>query len=62
MNEMFISFFSSGVWAVIKTVLLLLLAFITASVVKSLVVKLFTGTKLNVLFKQTANASGKENL
>lgn len=39
MNEMFVSFFSSGIWAVIKAVLLLLLAFITAAVVKSLVVK-----------------------
>ena len=60
MNEMFVSFFSSGIWAVIKAVVLLLLAFITATVVKSLVVKLFTKTKLNALFKQTDNANGKE--
>ena len=60
MNEMFVSFFSSGIWAVIKAVLLLLLAFITAAVVKSLVVKLFTRTKLNALFKQADSASGKE--
>lgn len=60
MNEMFVSFFSSGIWAVIKAVLLLLLAFITAAVVKSLVVKLFTKTKLNVLIKQTDSDNGKE--
>lgn len=60
MNEMFISFFSSGIWAVIKAILLLLLAFITAAIVKSLVVKLFTKTKLNTLFKQTDNASEQE--
>lgn len=60
MNEMFVSFFSSGIWAVIKAALLLLLAFITAAVVKSLVVKLFTKTKLNVLLKQTDNVRGTE--
>ena len=46
MNEMLVSFFSSGIWAVIKAVLLLLLAFITAAIVKSLVTKLFTRTML----------------
>lgn len=60
MHEMFVSFFSSGIWALIKAVLLLLLAFITAAVVKSLVVKLFTKTKLNTLLKQADNANGKE--
>ncbi len=60
MNEMLVSFFSSGIWAVIKAVLLLLLAFITAAIVKSLVTKLFTRTKLNTLFKQTDSASGTE--
>lgn len=60
MNEMFVSFFSSGIWAVIKAVLLLLLAFITAAVVKSLIVKLFTRTKLNALFKQADSIGGKE--
>lgn len=60
MNEMFVSFFNSGIWAVIKAALLLLLAFITAAVVKSLVVKLFTKTKLNALLKQTDSASGTE--
>ena len=60
MNEMFVSFFSSGLWAVIKAVLFLLLAFITAAVVKSLVVKLLTKTKLNTLMKQNGSANGKE--
>lgn len=60
MNEIFVSFFSSGLWAVIKAVLLLLLAFITAAVVKSLVVKLFTKTKLNTLMKQNDSINGKE--
>lgn len=60
MNELFVSFFSSGIWAVIKAVLLLLLAFITAAVVKSLVVKLFTKTKLNALLAQTDSADEKE--
>lgn len=59
MNEMLVSFFSSGIWGVIKAVLLLLLAFITAAVVKSLVVKLFTKTKLNTLLKQTGAGKRK---
>lgn len=60
MNEMLVTFFSSGIWAVIKAALLLLLAFITAAVVKSLVVKLFTRTKLNALFKQSDSTGGTE--
>lgn len=60
MNEILISFFGSGIWAVIKAVLLLLLAFITAAVVKSLVVKLLTRTKLSALLNQTDSAGGKE--
>ena len=60
MNEMFASFFSSGIWAVVKAVVLLLLAFLTAAIVKSLVVKLFTKTKLNTLLKQADTANGKE--
>lgn len=60
MNEILISFFGSGIWAIIKAVLLLLLAFITAAVVKSLVVKLLTRTKLNALLSQTDSAGGKE--
>lgn len=46
MSEMFVSFFGAGVWAVIKAALILILAFIAAAIVKSLVVKLFTKTKL----------------
>ncbi len=61
MNEMFASLLSSGVWAVIKAVLILLLAFITAAIVKSLAVKLFTKTKLNALIRQTdSDTGGKE--
>lgn len=61
MNEMFAAFFGGGIWAVIKAVLILLLAFITAAIVKSLVVKLFTKTKLNALLGKTDNETdGKE--
>lgn len=58
MNEMFATLFGSGIWAVIKAVLILLLAFITAAIVKSLVVKLFTKTKLNTLLGKTDNGTG----
>lgn len=58
MNEMFTTLFGSGIWAVIKAVLILLLAFITAAIVKSLVVKLFTKTKLNTLLGETDNGTG----
>ena len=62
MNEMFTSFFGGGIWAVIKAVLILLLAFVTAAIVKSLVVKLFTKTKLNALLGQAdTKGSGREN-
>lgn len=61
MNEMFAAFFGGGIWAVIKAVLILLLAFITAAIVKSLVVKLFTKTKLNALLGKMDNETdGKE--
>ncbi|MBD5551491.1 MAG: mechanosensitive ion channel [Lachnospiraceae bacterium] len=53
MNEMLMSLFSDGVWALIKAVLFLLLAFIAAAIVKSLVVKLLTKTKLSVLLGKT---------
>ena len=55
MNEILTSLFSGGIWAIIKAVLILLLAFATSAIVKSLVVKLFTKTKLNALL-QRANA------
>ena len=61
MDEMFASLFSSGIWAVIKAALILLLAFITAAVVKSLVMKLFTKTKLNALLgRSDRNTDEKE--
>lgn len=61
MNEMFTSLFSGGLWAVIKALLILLLAFITAAIVKTLVVKLFTKTKLSALLgkEKTVNFIGK---
>lgn len=40
------AFFGAGLWAVIKTVLILLLAFIVSAVVKSAVTKLLAKTKL----------------
>lgn len=61
MNEMFASLAGSGLWAVIKAALILILAFITASIVRSIVVKLFTRTKLNALLGQENDgADGKE--
>ena len=61
MKEMFTSFLSTGAWAIIKSVLLLILAFIAAKIVKSLVIKLFTKTKLNnLLGKSDAAKEGRE--
>lgn len=61
MNELLTSLFSSGIWGIIKAVLLLLLAFIAAAIVKSLVTKLFTRTKLNALLgRPDVNTDGKE--
>ncbi len=63
MNDIFASLFSSGIWAVMKAVLILLLAFITAAIVKSLAVKLFVRTKLNALLGQTDRSTdGKEKV
>lgn len=56
MKEMFASFLSTGVWAIIKSILLLVLAFIAAKIVKSLVIKLFTRTKLNALLGKSDTA------
>lgn len=53
MNDMFVTFFGTGLWAVIKAVLILLLAFLVSGIVKSLVVKLLTKTKLSVLVGKT---------
>lgn len=60
MNEILTSLFSGGIWAIIKAVLILLLAFVTSAIVKSLVVKLFTKTKLNALLHQ-ANDDARGN-
>lgn len=49
MSENFASLFRTGIWAVIKAALLLILAFIAAKIVKSLVLKLLTRTRLNSL-------------
>lgn len=43
------AFFGAGLWAVIKAVLILLLAFIVSAVVKSAVTKLLAKTKLGIL-------------
>ena len=55
MNDMFVTFLGTGLWAVIKAVLILLLAFLVAGIVKSLVVKLLTKTKLSVLPGKTVS-------
>lgn len=53
MGDMFVSFLGTGMWAVVKAALILILAFIVAAVVKSLVVKLLTRTKLSSLQGKT---------
>lgn len=59
MSDMFASFFGAGLWGIIKAVLVLVLAFIAAAIVKSLVMKLLTKTKLNALFgKAEVSADG----
>lgn len=59
MDAMFTAFFGEGLWAVIRAVLLLLVAFIVAAVVKSLVVKLLTRTKLRGLLGQRGGDGGE---
>lgn len=61
MNEILTSLFSGGIWAIIKAILILLLAFVTSAIVKSLVVKLFTKTKLNALLHR-ANDEARGNI
>ena len=46
----FNQFFDSAAWGIIKPILLLVLAFVAAAIVKTLVVKLLTKTKMNKLF------------
>lgn len=53
MVNMFISFLGTGLWAVIKAILILALAFVVAAIVKSLVVKLLTKTKVSALFAKS---------
>lgn len=50
MSDMFVSFLGAGLWGVIRAILILVLAFIAAAIVKSLVVKLLTKTKVSSLF------------
>ena len=49
MNTMFAALFGESVWAVIQAILLLLLAFLSAAIVKSLTLKLLTRTALKSL-------------
>ena len=49
MNAMFAALFGESVWAVIQAILLLLLAFLSAAIVKSLTLKLLTRTALRSL-------------
>lgn len=53
MSDMFISFLGTGMWAVVKAALILILGFIVAAVVKSLVVKLLTKTRISSLLEKT---------
>ena len=48
MSELFSTFLTTGAWAVIRAVLLLLVAFLCAKIVKSLVNKVLSKTKLGV--------------
>lgn len=57
MDKTFYSLFSTEAWAVIKAALLLILAFVVAAIVKSLVVKLFTRTKLSAVLKKSDEAN-----
>jgi hypothetical protein len=58
---MFASFFSTGIWAVIKAVLILILALIVAKIVTSAVVKLLGKTKLNSWFDKANSADGSKD-
>lgn len=53
MGDMFISFLGTGMWAVVKAALILILGFIVAAIVKSLVVKLLTKTRISSLLEKT---------
>lgn len=61
LRDRFISLFSAEIWSVLKAILILALAFLVAWIVKLLVVKLLTKTKLNSLFgKSDSAADGKK--
>ena len=61
MKETLTAFLGTGIWAIIKAVVLLLLAFLAAKIVKSLIIKLFTKTKLNALLgKSDAAQASRE--
>lgn len=58
MSETWINFFNSGIGSVIKAVLILILAFIVAAVVKNIVIKLLSKTKWGSK-KDTADSNGE---
>ena len=60
MQDMFARFFGEGVWAVLEAVLILILAFVAAAIVKSLTVKLLTRTKLQALLGKRDPANCKK--
>lgn len=59
MNAVFAALFGESVWAVLQAVLLLILAFIAAAIVKSLTIKVLTKTKLQTLLGNRDPGSGQ---
>lgn len=59
MNELFSTFLTTGAWAVLRALLLLLLAFLCAKIVKSLVNKALSGAKFGSGSSATAS-EGRE--
>lgn len=63
MRETLTTFFGTGLWGIIKAALLLILAFIVAKIVKNLIVKLLTKTKVGGLLEKTgATQESKDNI
>lgn len=60
MNAIFAALFGESVWAVLQAVLLLILAFIAAAIVRSLTVKLLTKTRLQNLLGKRDAESGRQ--
>lgn len=60
MGAILSAFFGEGLWAVIRAVLLLILAFIASAIVKSLVIKLLTKTKLKDLLGKRDAENGEK--